>query len=375
MKTRPTLLRVWSTAAILALCQTAFGTAAPDWRWLKLPPFPEPPGVAGAFGGMDNGALIVAGGSNFLPAAGEDLWAAPKVWHRKCFVLVQPGSDRPRWIAAGRLAEAKGNGASASSPCGLVCLGGENRAGALRQAFVLRWEGGKLKQRSLPDLPVPGACGAAAAIGRTVYFLTGQTGSSLGTADPRFWSLDLPAGPRSATQTKWTELAPLPGRGRAFAALVAQSNGKEVCLYAIGGRRSGSASRGTAAIEPLRDVYQYLPSENRWRRRSNAPTAIMAAPVVPLGASRILVLGGDDGRLASRVADLKSSHPGFAHRAYVYDTISDEWSGALPIPANQVASVAGSDAKNIFLAAGEIKPRHRTTAVWRITTNVARPRD
>lgn len=363
-------LRGFQCAALGLACSAGIAAEVPS-HWEALPGFPLPPGVAGAFGGIDNGALIVAGGSNFQPGPGEDLWAAPKLWRRERFVLVDPGSPGARWIPAGELREARGNGASASSPLGLVCLGGDDGKSLARQAFLLRWEEGVLQEIGLPDAPVPGACGAAAVIDRTVYYMAGQTGGGMETADSRLWALELPSA-GAAPDGAWKECAPLPGPGRVFHAMIAQRCGEEVRLYVIGGRRSVAGPDGAPAVEPLREVFEYSPASDSWRRRADAPVAMMAAPAVPWGSSQVLVLGGDDGALMARTAEIKSDHPGFPRRAWVYDTVADAWADGGETPANQVASVAATDGRRIFLVAGEIKPRHRTTACWRITLPPAR---
>lgn len=360
-------LRSLVGASLALLAEGAFGSELPSLQWHSLPALPPAPGVAGAFGGMDNGALIVAGGSNFQPSADEDLWTAPKVWHRDCFILIDPCSAQARWIPAGQLSEPKGNGASVPSPCGLVCLGGESGALPTAGAFLLRWQDGALRQTNLPDLPVPGSCGAAAVIGRTVFYLAGQTGRGLETADPRLWSLELPADGKAFERSTWKECSPLPGAGRAFAAFVAQRGARETCLYAIGGRLMRAGEDGAGTVQPLREVFEYVPSQNLWRRRCDAPVAMMAAPVFALGSSKILVLGGDDGALLAKTELLKSSHPGFPRRGFVYDTIADRWSQAVELPVNQVAAVTGVDGDEMFLVTGETKPRHRTPAAWRIT--------
>jgi len=73
-----------STAAWLrAVCVVALAThastlraqhadAVPDWRWRALPDLPDATGVAGAFVGPSNGAVIVAGGSPDGPSAARD---------------------------------------------------------------------------------------------------------------------------------------------------------------------------------------------------------------------------------------------------------------------------------------------------------------
>lgn len=63
-----------------------------------------------------------------------------------------------------------------------------------------------------------------------------------------------------------------PGPSRAFNLTVAQHNGFETCVYAISGRRQGGDG-----IELLKDVYEYSPVDQQWRKRSDAPQCVMAA--------------------------------------------------------------------------------------------------
>ena len=306
---------------------------------------------------MDRGALMVAGGSWFAADAGTDPWTVSKTWGKDIFVLPEPANPRARWTLAGALPEPMGNGASAESPLGLVCLGGENGALPTRRAFLLRWEpGGQVSPVSLPEAPVAGAGGAAAVIGRTVYYTPGQSGKELESAVADFWALDLPDG-------NWRRCASPSGPGRAYASLVAQDNGTEVCLYWFGGRRSKT---GTKGVEPLHDLYEYRPTADRWRRRADAPVPMMAAPAVAWNPGRILVLGGDDGAFFDRTAELKSAHPGFPRCAWSYEVRADRWEEVGETPANQVAAVVAAGPGEIYLVSGETKPRHRNPAVWSI---------
>jgi N-acetylneuraminic acid mutarotase len=66
------------------------------------------------------------------------------------------------------------------------------------------------------------------------------------------------------------------------------------------------------------------------------------------------------------VDELKDAHPGFPHKAWTYDTITDTWAPAGKIPANQVSTTAVSHQGSIYIASGEIRPRVRTDKVWQI---------
>src|SRR6056297_1897592 len=62
-----------------------------DWSVLnKLPPAPDrdrQPGLAGAFSGISNQAVIIAGGANFP----QPEWEANKKYHDNIYVLKQNG--------------------------------------------------------------------------------------------------------------------------------------------------------------------------------------------------------------------------------------------------------------------------------------------
>ena len=60
-------------------------------EWSELPPLPDPIGRAGAFVGVSNDALIVAGGANFPDGRPWD--GHPKVWYADAFVLTAPDNE------------------------------------------------------------------------------------------------------------------------------------------------------------------------------------------------------------------------------------------------------------------------------------------
>ena len=70
-------------------------------RWTKLPPLPDRHGFAGAFAGVSNGALLVAGGANFPDKA---VWeGGKKFWSDKIFVLEKPDGE---WRSGGKIQRA-----------------------------------------------------------------------------------------------------------------------------------------------------------------------------------------------------------------------------------------------------------------------------
>ena len=100
--------------------------AASPLEWSNLEPLPDEHGFAGAFAGISNGALIVAGGANFpdgFPWEGGE-----KAWHDSIFVLEEPGGAWKKLDE--KLPRPLAYGVSASTSSGTYFIGGQD--GSLR---------------------------------------------------------------------------------------------------------------------------------------------------------------------------------------------------------------------------------------------------
>jgi len=160
---------------------TAIADQLFEWKELpELPPLPDKkiqPGLAGAFAGVHNDALIVAGGANFpdgLPWHKLPDGSQPKkIYNRDIYVL----QKNREWIISDlKLSDGYSYGASISSDEGLICLGGEwieyNLNGIKKQlsdkVFLIQHIGnGKLTldNTRFPPLPESVSVMAAARIG------------------------------------------------------------------------------------------------------------------------------------------------------------------------------------------------------------------
>lgn len=119
-------------------------------QWSRLPPLPAPEGaarqegLAGAFAGFSNGALLVAGGVNFPGAwanAEAGYWYAhkglTKTWRREVYSMV--GGV---WRVAGHLPHGLAYGASFETDEGVLIVGGEDGDMApRRELHLIRWDG------------------------------------------------------------------------------------------------------------------------------------------------------------------------------------------------------------------------------------------
>jgi len=173
---------------------------------------------------------------------------------------------------------------------------------------------------------------------------------------------------------EWRQLPPWPGPARAFNITVAQHNGENDCVYVISGRCLSKKNRPDD-FEFLTDVYEFNPSfydrgfpaAACWRKRSDAPGFVMAAPAASVGQSHIFILGGADGARIDRVDIPRDRHPGFPKTIWVYHTITDTWTAAGTMPANQVTTPAVKWDGKIIIPGGEISPRRRSPLIWKLT--------
>ena len=363
------------------LCSpAAFGNEekAADSRldWQQLPAVPDPIGVAGPFGGQHNGAFILGGGANFAPADAADLWDVPKQYHRSVFVLVKGDNQEYSWRTGWDLPEDVAYGSAASTPSGVVCVGGQDDQRVSRKVNLLSWDHvtGELRQRPLPPLPGASTAGGAAAIGNEVYVVGGQEGLDLASATSHFFRLKVNADPE--TGHAWESLPAIPGGPRAHPIIVSQHNGFSDCIYVIGGRRHNPSAVETGGIEVLQDCYEFSPERfavdpsTGWRQRAAPPTPLMAGAAAAVGQSHFFVLAADTGELLKQIQedpDFAKHHPGFPHQAWSYHTITDTWTDGGETPACPVTTPAVSFDGGVVLASGEVRPRVRSPQVWRIT--------
>lgn len=339
-----------------------------EWHELKAP-LPGNLGVAGPFAGVHNGALIVAGGANF---PNQPLWKSKKVWHDTVQVLWSNPAQPLYWTKCDPLPRRLAYGAAVSTKDGVLCIGGcndqvrvgedgtvEEKQPAYADVFLLSWNAKEQRcsTRVYPSLPEPVAFGAAAIVGNTVYLAGGQTGSTLATATNRVWSYDLTQGAAGA----WKRVKPIPGPNRALNIVAAQHNGYNDSLYVMSGRRMEGE-----VVQFLKDVWEFTPATDSWRRRKDMPTSMMAGTGIDYGQSHIFVLGGADGSMWGKADALKDDHPGFPKKSYAYHTITDSWIEAGETPANHVTTIAVKWGNSITIPSGEVRPRVRSPKIWRV---------
>ncbi|MFM7243818.1 MAG: cytochrome c peroxidase [Planctomycetaceae bacterium] len=323
----------------------------------RLPDYPEPPGVAGAFCGVAGGHLLVAGGANFPDRPPWD--GGAKVWHDRIAALDAAGG---RWrILEGRLPRPLGYGVAATWRDAVACVGGSSAAGHHGEAFLIRRDGDRAVIEPLPPLPTPLANTTGLVHGSTLVVIGGITAADASAAESAAWALDLAAPDQDR---RWRPLPPLPGPGRMLAGCGLRGD----TLVVFGGTALRAGADGLAERVPLTDGFRIdlAAPDTGWRPIAPLPRPVIAPPVpaFALPDRELLVLGGDDG---VRPAAGPAAHQGFPREMLAYDPAADRWRvrGAMPETAVTTGAVAWHG--QIVVASGERRPGVRTTAVWLAT--------
>lgn len=371
----------------LILSAPLYSQQSPRLVWDALPNLPDQLGVAGAYIGENNGALIVAGGTNF---AGGPPWdGGVKSWRDEIYILLDGGAE-PYWHPETfTLPKPMASGVAVSTDDGVVIVGGSDGQSNFSDAYRLRWlaEQQTVAIESLPPLPIPLAEMGGALLGETVYLVGGRETVS-GPSTQSLWALDV-----SKAGATWRELPPLPGPSRALPVVAVQSDGEFDSLFVFSGRR---VVPGVLPV-PLSDGYRYEPNTNRWTSVAGvAPSessarCVMGASAIGWGANHILVFGGDDGslflereRLAQQLAEttdvglieelqqqLRQSfieHPGFSRDVLAYHAVTDTWTtlGQFDVGLSHAVTTAVRWHDSIVIPSGEIRPGVRTPDVLRV---------
>lgn len=342
---------------------------------------PGTEGLAGVFAGVHQNTLFIAGGTAF--PEGKPWDGGQKVYSDAILIYQRTANGTLRQLPTDiRLPKGVGEGASVTTPQGLICLGGQTANGLSADVFQISYTSGAVQVSRLPSLPEPIKFASAAAIGSKVYVAGGETQTG---ATGRFLALDL-----SIPSTGWLELPPLPIP--VYGPMMAtQMDGEEISVFLFGGRARMPGAETTAFFS---HVFRYSPSKGQWEQLrdiaiNGKQIRIAMGNAYPVGASHIVLEGGDTGlqfnqvelamnRISSgdlsAVAERDSlwiNHPGFNPNLYVYNTITDTWfaddSGDLTPTA--VASGVNWD-NHLISIGGEIRPATRTGEIREITFTV-----
>jgi solute:Na+ symporter, SSS family len=421
---------VLTLAVLLAACCPAWalratGPAGNDIvTWSELPEIPPAPGearqfgLAGAFAGVHNDALIVAGGANFPNGAPwED---GKKKWWDDIYVLVKTG-DGHKWIhPKTKLPRPLAYGVSISTKDGVICIGGCDADACYSDVFRITWDAdkGDVTVTPLPSLPKPLAFMGGARVGDSIYVVGGTEGVGAATkATDTFEVLDLT---QSDADAKWIDLrkdSPLPGPPRLLPVVAAQKFRNDARLYVFSGR---DVQPGEKAVFHT-DAYRYtLPTASEykegrteglpWKKLGDIqvaggePRSITAGWGITFGAQHILTMGSP-GKLFQRIVALQkkaadlttaaeqeadptskaklladaaaadkerlgilTNHPGFNRDLLLYHAVTDTWikRGEFPVGGHVTTTAVSWDGE-VVIPSGEISPGVRSPKIWKTT--------
>ena len=321
--------------------------------WQRLPDIPDKLGLAGAFAGVSNGALVVAGGANFpdkMPWEG-----GVKQWHDTVWALDKPDGA---WREAGKLPRTLGYGVSATTPEGVVCVGGSDLQRHHSEAFRLSLKEGTPVAETLPSLPIALANSCGALVGTTLYVVGGNERPGEQECVNRGFVLNL--GHKAAV---WKEIEPLPGKGRFLSVAAAH----EDALFIAGGTTLQAGADGKMNRVYLKETWSYRPGRG-WQRHADMRHPAVAAPSpAPVLNGSLLVLSGDDG--SHWGFQPPSGHPGFPGAIQGYDFATDTWSNTGQLPAGRAVLPCVEWRQRIVIINGEQRPGVRSPQVWTLSTD------
>jgi len=327
---------------LLSFMSLTLAVSAADLKWSQLPPLPDARGFAGSFAGVNNGSLIVAGGTHFIDKMPWE--GGTKVWYDSVFALDKPDGQ---WRIIGKLPKPNGYGVSITTPEGLIIIGGGNATEHFSDVF---WVG---RDAKFPPLPKPCAFMSGCVLDDVIYVAGGiETPTATGAMNT-LWSLHL-----KKLGAQWQELPPCPGKPRILACMAAADG----AVHLFSGAALHAGKDGKPEREWLTDAWRFIPASG-WEKLPDMPRVAVAAPSpAPVIDSKILILGGDDGSLVN--FEPKSKHPGFPRGILVFDMKSQTWSGAGEVPFSLVTTNAVLWGDQIIIPGGEARPGVRSPQVW-----------
>ena len=358
-------------------------------NWSQLTELPsispgnDQPGLGGAFSGIANSNLIIAGGTNF---PGSPPWAGGvKTWYSDIYVYPLDSANGKWQAYPDKLPKKLAYGVSVTLPEGLLFIGGCDAEKTYSEVFLLKYQDGIFEFENWPSLPVGLANMTGSLIDGKIYLAGGIESMQEAQATNLFLSLDL-----TNKQEGWKKLTPWPGPPRAYAVSAGQSGGFDNCFYLFSGRNFGP----DISLDVLSDGYEYNPRLNSWEKIEEIQFPVMAGTAIASGANHIIFFGGvekelplKESKLKSRleklissgmkkenadsvqiikkeIDDLLNNHPGFSNEVRFFHTITKTFiknsstGYQLPVTTNAVAY-----GNKVYFPSGEIRPGIRTNAI------------
>lgn len=323
-------------------------------------------GVSGAFSGVLNNQMIVAGGCNFpnTPAAE----GGTKVFYDHIYAFTGQS-----WEIVGQLPQPMAYGASVTTPEGILIIGGFDGSKAYASVGLLQWNANtkSTTYQSLPDFPTAFYDGAAA-LGNDGYVYVAGGLDSNGNPNTACYRLHPHSG-----QT-WERLPDLPVAGRLQPTAVVQNGAEGPLFLLLGGY--DKAARQTARTSLILDLKRWAWRETSPMVAEGKPFALVGATAVNSGSQFVVCFGGVDQTIfehaiRQEAGDDYLHHPAewyqFRRSLVLYNTITDTWveEADSPLLARAGASVIPYNGEWVVVN-GETQPGVRGTEVTAVKMSV-----
>jgi hypothetical protein len=308
-------------------------------EWEKLPPLPEP--NAGFAANVDQGKIVIAGGTNW--EGGQKNWLK-KVW---CFDPAGMKWEALADLKAPVAYTVHGLSQQTREKSVMILAGGANAEGALTQVHFLGAGGFETRQEALTTHCVLAAGGVHQ---KSLLFCGGAPDATqIDKASNAMWSVDLDT-------LKVTSLAPCPSVPFVVAGSVMDTAGS---LLVFGG---GTWDEKNQAVRNLDAAHLFTLATSTWRQLRPLPYAVRGINAAMLdqdkteaGSKSFVYLAGG----------YKNDAEGFTDEAFFYDIPQDAYRPAPPLPYKAMVTLVVCQGY-LYCLGGEDKKQSRTDACYRI---------
>lgn len=331
-------------------------------------------GFAGPIAGVNNEVLLVGGGANFPD---EMPWnGGKKKYYNDLYIFKKDSRDSLVLFQSHKLPFSLAYAACVSTGKGLLIAGGENDEGISNKVLLIQWDeqSQNIHVMELPDLPIAVTNASVTVSNNKVYLVGGET---VDNVSKRFLLLDL-----NKAVPMWEQLPSFP-KPVSHAVMVVQSNGKNDCIYVLGGRKRNIGSTS----DLYASNYQFDLKQRKWKQMKSLPSPLAAGTGVAFEDHCILLFGGDNGETFHRTekliaaiagekdeakktllikekAGVQSNHPGFSKAVLRYNTLKDQWTviGYIPFES-PVTTTAVKWNDKVIIPGGEVRAGVRTPQI------------
>lgn len=323
-------------------------------------------GVSGAFSGVLNNQMVVAGGCNFPDTPAAD--GGAKVFYDRVYAF-----NGKAWEIVGKLPQPTAYGASVTTPKGVIVIGGFDGEKAYKTVGILEWNTTEkaVTYRALPSLPTAIYEGTAA-LGSDGYVYMAGGFDGEGNPNAACYRFQTNGG------KAWESLPNLPVSGRIQPAAVVQNGAEGPLFLLLGGYDKGALE--TARTSLVLDLKKMTWRETSPMVAEGKEFALVGASALPSGSQFVVCFGGVNKDLFERairkeVGDDYLTQPvdwyQFRRTLILYNTITNSWveEASSPLMARAGASVIPFNGEWVVIN-GETKPGVRGTEVTAVKMTV-----